>query len=162
MMENITLCVWMVLLKSMVGLISLCPVIYLWTNKLCPVETPAELNFSAVRQTLMRIVPLCLDSDPSLIPLSCKDDKTPTLEQGPSISRVELDPPERAADFDSQSDMEERGPDPDDFSFWSELQAKRICSAIKEAFGVEYAPEVVLGDANLSALANRILLSKQM
>ncbi|KAJ3867808.1 phospholipid methyltransferase-domain-containing protein [Lentinula novae-zelandiae] len=126
------------------------------------VETPAELNFSAVRQTLMRIVPLCLDSDPSLIPLSCKDDKTPTLEQGPSILRVELDPPGRAADFDSQSDVEERGPDPDDFSFWSELQAKRICSAIKEAFGVEYAPEVVLGDANLSALANRILLSKQM
>lgn len=49
--------------------------------------------------------------------------------------------------------------DPDDFSFWSERQARRICNAIKQAFDVEYAPEVVMADANLSALANRILVS---
>lgn len=52
--------------------------------------------------------------------------------------------------------------DPDDFSFWSERQAKRICGAIKQTFDVEYAPEVVVADANLSALANRILVSKEI
>ncbi|KAG6862958.1 phosphatidylethanolamine N-methyltransferase, partial [Blastosporella zonata] len=52
--------------------------------------------------------------------------------------------------------------DPDDFSFWSEKQAKRICAAIQQAFDVEYVPEVVVADANLSALANRILLSKEI
>jgi phosphatidylethanolamine N-methyltransferase len=54
------------------------------------------------------------------------------------------------------------GRDPDDFRFWEERQAKRICTAIKEAFDVEYAPQVVLADANLSALTNRILLSKEI
>jgi len=50
----------------------------------------------------------------------------------------------------------------DDFSFWSEQQARRICSVIEQAFGVEYAPEVAMADANLTALANRMLDSKQV
>jgi phosphatidylethanolamine N-methyltransferase len=52
--------------------------------------------------------------------------------------------------------------DPDDFTFWEEQQAKRICFAIEQIFGVEYAPEVIVADANLTALANRILLSKEI
>lgn len=92
----------------------------------------------------MRIVPLCLDSDPSLIPLSCKVPTTPT----PGVQAT--------------NDPETDDRDPDDFSFWSERQAKRICAAIKEVFDVEYAPEVVVADANLTALANRILLSKEI
>jgi len=52
--------------------------------------------------------------------------------------------------------------DPDDFRFWSERQAKRICVAIKHAFEVDYSPEVIVADANISALANRILLSKEI
>jgi phosphatidylethanolamine N-methyltransferase len=85
----------------------------------------------------MHMVTLCLDSDPSLIPLSSK-----TLE--------------------SDAPPSEEGRDPDDFRFWSERQAKRICSAIKHAFDVEYAPDVVVADANLTALTNRILLSKEI
>jgi phosphatidylethanolamine N-methyltransferase len=50
----------------------------------------------------------------------------------------------------------------DDFRFWSERQAERICTVIKQAFDVEYVPEVIVADANLSALANRILLSKHV
>jgi len=61
---------------------------------------------------------------------------------------------------DSLDSSEDR--DPDDFSFWSERQAKRICTAIKQTFDVEYAPEVVVADANLTALANRILVSKEI
>lgn len=59
-----------------------------------------------------------------------------------------------------ETDQEYR--DPDDFSFWSEQQAKRISTAIKQIFGVEYAPEVIVADANLMALANRILVSKEI
>lgn len=50
----------------------------------------------------------------------------------------------------------------DDFSFWSEQQAKRISTSIKQIFDVEYAPEVIVADANLMALAKRILVSKEM
>ena len=82
----------------------------------------------------MHIVPLCLDSDPSLIPQSCKGD---TAEA-------------------------EDGRDPDDFRFWSERQAKRISLAIEQAFDVELTPEVIVADANIGALANRILTSKEL
>jgi phosphatidylethanolamine N-methyltransferase len=112
----------------------------------------------------MRIVPLCLDSDPSLIPLACRSEaKTLRLYEEFSPD-VDVGSPERKGDCSAQSGTrtEDRGTDPDDFSFWSEHQAKRICSAIKQAFDVEYATEVVVADANLSALANRILLSKRM
>lgn len=111
------------------------------------VQKPVELNFQVVRESLMRMVPLCLDSDPSLIPLSCK----------PLGKTCETPPP---LDFLDDLEVEER--DPDDFSFWSERQAKRICGAIEQTFEIEYAPEVVVADANLTALANRILLSKEV
>lgn len=86
----------------------------------------------------MRIVPLCLDSDPSLIPISCRT-------------------PEMQVTASSDDDR-----DPDDFSFWSERQARRISNVIKQTFDVEYAAEVIVADANLSALAKRILVSKEI
>lgn len=110
------------------------------------IEAPEELTFSSVRENLMRVVPLCLDSDPSLMPLSCKLALTPRMD-GASTAQEDDSPDDR---------------DPDDFAFWSEKQARRICGAIKQTFGVEYAPEVVVADANLSALARRILLSKEI
>ena len=102
---------------------------------LCPVDAPETLDFVSVRNCLKRIVPLCLDSDPWLIPTSCQggDDAT-------------------AVDGD--------GRDPDDFRFWSERQAKRISMVIEQIFDVEYVPAVIISDANLTALANRIVVSK--
>lgn len=101
------------------------------------VDKPSSLNFEAIRKSLKRIVTLCLDSDPSLIPASC-----------------------RMAGMMVSLGTEDR--DPDDFSFWSERQARRISGAIKQAFDVEYASEVVVADANLTALANRILVSREI
>ena len=101
------------------------------------VDPPATLDFQSIRWYLIHIVTLCLDSDPSLVPLSSKPPGTP-----------------------KSGDME--GRDPDDFRFWSERQAKRIAVSIKEAFDVEYDPEVILADANVSTLTNRILVSKQL
>ncbi|KAJ6463566.1 phosphatidylethanolamine N-methyltransferase [Mycena sanguinolenta] len=116
------------------------------------VETPSELTFASVRENLMRVVPLCLDSDPTLIPYSCKIPATPRTGSDDILSG--------AAAAQEDDSVEDR--DPDDFTFWSEKQARRICSAIKQTFDVEYAPEVVVADANLSALARRILLSKEI
>ena len=103
---------------------------------LCSVDVPGTLDFASVRNCLKRMVPLCLDSDPSLIPISCQQ-----LEDVP-------------ADVDGESR------DPDDFRFWSELQAKRISMVIEQAFDIEYVPGVIISDANLTALANRIMVSK--
>ncbi|THU85514.1 phosphatidylethanolamine N-methyltransferase [Dendrothele bispora CBS 962.96] len=126
------------------------------------VEKPVELNFPSVRNSLMRIVPLCLDSDPSLMPLSCKESLTPRQEHKDTLSPDEqgIDSDDAENTVPDSSPHEDR--DPDDFNFWSERQAKRICSVIRQAFDVEFAPEVVMADANLTLLANRILLSKQM
>ena len=133
------------------------------------VEKPSELTFETVRESLMRVVPLCLDSDPSLIPLTCKraasGSFSTTLQ--PSQASESSDSETKAnsglgADNGLEADVDPDERDPDDFSFWSEKQAERICGAIKQAFGVEYAPEVVVADANLTTLANRILLSKEM
>jgi len=101
------------------------------------VDKPEALDFRSVRACLKRIVPLCLDSDPSLIPVSCQ---LPNERQ-----RVE---------DDTQN--------PDDFRLWSERQAKRICMVIQQSFAVEYTPEVIVADANLTALANRILVSSNV
>lgn len=107
------------------------------------VDHVANLDLPSVRKSLLRIVSLCLDSDPSLIPLSCQ---SPMSDEGA-----------RTGDGGETDDR-----DPDDFSFWSERQAKRICEAIKQTFDVEYAPEVVVADANVTSLANRILSSKEI
>ncbi|KAF8550645.1 hypothetical protein OG21DRAFT_1419342 [Imleria badia] len=107
------------------------------------VNKPTSLDFTSIRESLTNIIPLCLDNDPNLIPLSCGGTRDPST-----------DGDESNAFGDAR--------DPDDFSFWSEGQAKRICTAIEQAFNVEYVPEVIVADANLTRLANRILVSKQL
>lgn len=108
------------------------------------VDPPASLDFQSVRWYLIRIVTLCLDSDPSLVPLSSKP------------------PSDQAFESLNNSGTESREAEADDFRFWSEKQAKRISLSINQAFGFEYDPEVILADANVTALAARIMVSKQM
>jgi phosphatidylethanolamine N-methyltransferase len=50
----------------------------------------------------------------------------------------------------------------DDFKFWSERQAKRISYAISQVLSIEFAPEVIVADANVTALTKRILASKEL
>lgn len=96
------------------------------------VDRPEKVDFDSVRATLAHVVPLCLDGDPSLVPSS------------------------------TTVGTSDDGGDPDDFRFWSERQAWRIARSVRELFGVEYAPDVVMADANLSALAQRIIASRQI
>jgi phosphatidylethanolamine N-methyltransferase len=102
------------------------------------VDRPEKVDFESVRATLAHVVPLCLDGDPSLIPSSTRD--------GNGMC----------------GDGEDDGGDPDDFRFWSERQAVRIARVVRTIFGVEYAPDVVVADANLTALAKRIIASRML
>ncbi|KAG9100914.1 phosphatidylethanolamine N-methyltransferase [Ceratobasidium sp. UAMH 11750] len=104
------------------------------------VNKPDTLDFDSVRNSLIQIVTLCLDSDPSLVSLSSGIVPTPSSDSTPNP----------------------RSSDPDDFRFWSERQAKRIAGAVLAAFGVEYAPEVIVADANVTALASRIVNSLEL
>ncbi|KIP06876.1 hypothetical protein PHLGIDRAFT_30282 [Phlebiopsis gigantea 11061_1 CR5-6] len=128
------------------------------------VDKPSSLDFTSVRSSLSRIVTLALDSDPSLIPVSCKpvtlsgSDSSETIRQGRSDVQAE----HSSSPIAPLSTDEDTARDPDDFRFWSEDQAERISKAIQEAFAVELHPEVIIADANLSALANRILVSRNL
>jgi phosphatidylethanolamine N-methyltransferase len=102
------------------------------------VDRPEKVDFESVRATLAHVVPLCLDGDPSLIPSSTRDGNG------------------------TSGDGEDDGGDPDDFRFWSERQAVRIAQVVRAIFGVEYAPDVVVADANLTALAKRIIASRML
>ena len=102
-------------------------------------DRPEKVEFESVRSTLAHVVPLCLDGDPSLIPSSTKHKMNGTA-----------------------NDSENDGGDPDDFRFWSARQAWRIARAVREMFGVEYAPDVVVADANLTTLAERIVASQKL
>jgi phosphatidylethanolamine N-methyltransferase len=137
------------------------------------VDQPANLDFPSVRSTLLHIVTLCLDSDPSLLPLSIRRERHAGGDEygaeaggDPKLHKNENGSEHKDNDEqDHETEMEDENDhdrDPDDFRFWSERQAKRISDAIRQAFGVEYAPEVILADANVSALANRVLVSKEI
>src|SRR5258706_5248201 len=88
------------------------------------VDRPEALDFSSIRSWLLKIVTLALDSDLSLIPRSSA---LPGMSAG--------------ADDDN-----------DDFCFWSERQARRIAHAIQTVLDIEFAPEVIVADANISTL----------
>jgi phosphatidylethanolamine N-methyltransferase len=103
------------------------------------VNRPEKVDFESVHSALAHVVPLCLDGDPSLIPSSTKHKANGTAD-----------------------DSDDNGGDPDDFRFWSARQAWRIARAVREMFGVEYAPDVVVADANLTALAERIVASRKL
>src|SRR5260370_22101939 len=92
------------------------------------VTQPDRVDFDSVRSCLLRIIPWCLDSDPSLLPVS--------LTQPPCTPG------------------DDRGDSDDDFRFWSDSQAKRIPAPIKAAFGVECSYEVILAHTNVSTLTN--------
>ena len=102
------------------------------------VDRPEALDFASIRSWLLKIVTLALDSDLSLIPRSSA---LPGMSAG-------------AADDDCD--------DNDDFCFWSERQAQRIAHAIQTVLDIEFAPEVIVADANISTLTRRILASKQL
>ncbi|KZT52138.1 hypothetical protein CALCODRAFT_476321 [Calocera cornea HHB12733] len=109
------------------------------------VDRPASFDYDSVHASLAKIVVLGLDSDPALIPACAL----------PPSSRAS------SADAGSGSGLEPVR-DAEDFRFYSEDQAKRIALGVQEAFGIEFAEEVIVADANVSTLTRRILEGREM
>lgn len=61
-----------------------------------------------------------------------------------------------------QDPLDEQLQDADDFVIMDEVQAKRIAGLLKQAFGVDLSTDVVIADANVSALAKRVIGSRHL
>ncbi|PVF99622.1 hypothetical protein CPB86DRAFT_783511 [Serendipita vermifera] len=134
-------------------------------------DRPDELDFKSIRQWLLKIVILALDSDPSLIPRSQTVSSPPvsTNQRLPrvlskesngssaSIATAIPDMPSSRSSTPLHYDIHD-----DDFRLWSERQAKRISYAISQVLDIDFAPEVIVADANVTALTRRILASKEL
>lgn len=138
------------------------------------VDRPDALNFKCIRQWLIKIVNLALDSDPDLIPKSqaVALSMSPNMERNhPLISRSlngSTSSIATATPSNSNSSSGSCGTSTpydihdDDFRFWSERQAKRISYAISQVLRIDFAPEVIVADANVTALTRRILASQEL
>jgi phosphatidylethanolamine N-methyltransferase len=118
---------------------------------------------------VLNFVCLSLDTDSTLEPKSARqlphyaaegnyqedDDPTPPStakgQTGASIEEMN----------ESQTDMDIDEED-DDFIIMSEKQAKRIVNLIQAAFEVDISMDVVVAEANVGALARRILGARSL
>lgn len=130
---------------------------------------PADGSYAATRRTVLNIVCLSLDSDAALEPRSAKqlphyklegnyqedDDPTPPS----SAHRQGFVPGNIEEIEDSQTEIDEED---DDFIIMSEKQAKRIVNLIQAAFEVDVSMDVVVAEANVGALARRILGARSL
>ena len=121
--------------------------------------TPNQDSFRAVYSTLLNIICLSLDSDPALVPSAAKALYIPESDSAKSIHE-ETYP--GAIDPSVTQQVDEHGRDPDDFVIMSEIQAKRIVSLTKMAFGIELSNAVVIAEANVEALARRVVGARSL
>ena len=121
--------------------------------------TPDQDSFRAVHSTLLNIVCLSLDSDPALIPSAAKALQTP--EAG-SVTSIHEHNSTGANDHSLTQQVDGHGREPNDFVIMSEIQAKRIVSLTKMAFGVELSNDVVIAEANVEALARRVVGARSL
>lgn len=87
------------------------------------------------------------------------DDREAQIPSNPSAISVEDDDP-TSSDHPTPTSSSEG--DPDDFVIMEENQAKRIVGLCKYAFGVDLSADVVVADANVGALTQRILGAKSL
>ncbi|KAG8814574.1 phosphatidylethanolamine N-methyltransferase [Serendipita sp. 399] len=141
-------------------------------------DRPDALDFKSIRQWLLKIVMLALDSDSSLIPKSSIEtishaaiqNRLPVLlskelnGSSTSVSTVTPSTTSCGTSVGSPSGTPSHSHDihDDDFRFWSERQARRISWAISQVLSIDFAPEVIVADANVTALTRRILASKEL
>lgn len=58
--------------------------------------------------------------------------------------------------------LDDKLQDADDFVIMDEVQAKRISGLLKQAFGVDLSTDVVIADANVNALAKRVMGARHL
>jgi phosphatidylethanolamine N-methyltransferase len=81
---------------------------------------------------------------------------TPASTPGAPEQSLEADPD------DSPSPTSSPEGDPDDFIIMDEQQATRIAGLCEQAIGVELSADVVVADANVGALVQRILGARSL
>ena len=167
------------------------------------VDRPADLeSYRSIHATLLNIVTLSLDQDPTLLPRrvrsmsSASTSRSMSTASLPAMSGLTMSAPTRplggptpnesalstspadsvlsahmslsaAAASVSPNGADEggddrTGPDPDDFVIMEEKQAKRIVALVEQCFGVELSPDVVVADANVGALARRVVGARSL
>ena len=132
-------------------------------------------SFKAVRSCLMDIVTLSLDENPALLPSSALKRQSQSLapSANPNLSSspaspdpgAPLDPSPGAAEHTSGDPPDspvDDSRDPDDFAIMDEKQARRIVALCEAAFDVEMTVDVVVADANVSALAKRVMGARSL
>lgn len=125
---------------------------------------PADGSYSSTRLTVLNIVCLSLDSDTTLEPKSAK--QLPHFSAQGNYQLDDDDDPSNMtppANDNGQGTIEEiEDEEDDDFIIMSEKQAKRIVSLIQAAFEVDISMDVVVAEANVGALARRILGARSL
>jgi phosphatidylethanolamine N-methyltransferase len=154
-----------------------------------PVTKPVQPDsFKAIHASMLNIVCLALDSDPAYIPRAAKSlpmlspalpyaprrsplipSPTPAIEPlDPALDNIERETVvgqenvRGPADGDLEGDGEDDSIDPDDFTLRDEKHAKRIVAMAEAAFGVDLSTDVVIADANVGALARRVVGARSL
>lgn len=60
------------------------------------------------------------------------------------------------------ADAEYRSEDPDDLVIWNLGEVQKLCAGIRCAFQVDFSPQVVMADANVSSLARHIVEARRL
>lgn len=107
------------------------------------------MSDEAVYSTLSRLVTFSLSIDPKLAP-----------HNAPSLDLVTRVHPEESSAVDTSDRSEAL--DPDDFTLMDRDQAKHVAYALSEAFDVEINPEVVVADANVTKLTERVRATREV
>lgn len=128
-----------------------------WLNALSVSKPTDPSSYRSIHSTLFEIVCLSLDSDPKLIPRSA-----PTLGSASSSSSGKIESDVRHNNNDEEDDDDENTTSPDDFTLMDEKQAKRIASLANLSFDVDLSTDVVIADANVGALARRVLGARSL
>lgn len=110
-----------------------------------PVDRPAGLeDYPTVYDMLLPLVSRCLNSDPALVPQSAY----PLLKEAP--------------DDKAKTNAHGERTHPDDFVIFTNEQAERIATAIKDSCDLELTSEVIVAEANVAKLARSIVDSTKM
>lgn len=129
---------------------------------------PADGSYATARSTLINIVCLSLDSDPTLEPRSAKTlPRITSLPEGLEEDEIPdgTPPADQIASKvppDENFVVAEADEEDDDFIIMSEKQAKRIASLTKAAFDVDLSVDVVVAEPNVAALARRVLGARSL
>ncbi|PWN52329.1 hypothetical protein IE53DRAFT_367294 [Violaceomyces palustris] len=115
------------------------------------VERPQDSNsFEETYTSLTKIIRYALSENP----------QPSTIHQAINV------PSSSESSTSSNSSVSGKSPaedgDPDDFTIWNVDQARKISSAIRQAFDVDFSQEVIVAEANVRRLARDVVQARRL